>query len=158
MPKIFQDIVQISYVLNVPYIWINALRIVEDKRFGWNIESARMGNAYCQSYITIANIPAKDAFRGCFSGTETMGGKSSVPLSRRIEHDKQKISAHPDFLVRSTLDHSSFRDRSSLFGLVLGQQLKPLQKLAFCFQEGLLFNLGCTLNSVRAHLGMQFHY
>jgi hypothetical protein len=80
LPKTFQDAVIITRKLNVRYLWIDSLCIVQDDVQEWEEQSAIMGDIYSQSYLTIAAAASKDSSGGCF-------------LSRRTEtHARVKCS------------------------------------------------------------------
>jgi hypothetical protein len=66
LPKTFQDAVTISRMLNVRYLWIDSLCIVQDDVQDWEEQSAVMGDIYSQSYLTIAAAASKDSSGGCF--------------------------------------------------------------------------------------------
>ncbi|KAF4636296.1 hypothetical protein G7Y89_g1777 [Cudoniella acicularis] len=64
LPKSNQDAIRITRFLGLRYLWIDALCIIQDLESDWNIESARMGDIYKNSYCTIsASIGGEE---GCF--------------------------------------------------------------------------------------------
>ncbi|EKD17979.1 het domain containing protein [Drepanopeziza brunnea f. sp. 'multigermtubi' MB_m1] len=66
LPKTFRDAVFISRRLDVRYLWVDSLCIVQDSRSDWEKESALMGDVYGRSYLTIAARGAANANVGCF--------------------------------------------------------------------------------------------
>lgn len=66
LPKTFRDAVLISRKLGVRYLWIDSLCIIQDSKEDWENESARMGDVYAHSYLTIAARGAANAGIGCF--------------------------------------------------------------------------------------------
>jgi len=66
LPKTFQDAVIITRKLNMPYLWIDSLCIVQDDVRDWEEQSAIMGQYYSQSYLTIAAAASRDSSGGCF--------------------------------------------------------------------------------------------
>ncbi|KAE9374187.1 HET-domain-containing protein, partial [Stipitochalara longipes BDJ] len=66
LPQTFQDVITITRKLNVAYVWIDALCIVQDDEEGWNGEVSQMARIYQFSLLTVAATGAEDASRGCF--------------------------------------------------------------------------------------------
>lgn len=60
----FRDAVLISIKLNVQYIWIDSLCIIQDDHSDWEIEAKNMADIYRQSYINLAASAAHDAHGG----------------------------------------------------------------------------------------------
>lgn len=54
LPTSFQDAVYITRQLNIRYLWIDSLCIVQDDEDDWEIESAKMASVYQNAYVTIA--------------------------------------------------------------------------------------------------------
>lgn len=72
LAKNFQDAILITRFLGIRYLWIDALCILQDSVSDWEQESARMGQYYKYSWITIAAGMSED-------------GESGF-LGRRINH------------------------------------------------------------------------
>lgn len=66
LPKTFQDVITITRKLNVPYVWIDALCIIQDDEGDWNREASQMARIYQLSLLTVAATGAEDASKGCF--------------------------------------------------------------------------------------------
>ena len=54
LPTSFQDAVYITRQLNIRYLWIDSLCIIQDDEDDWEIESAKMASIYQNAYVTIA--------------------------------------------------------------------------------------------------------
>jgi hypothetical protein len=54
LPSTFQDAVYIARKLNIRYLWIDSLCIIQDDADDWEIESAKMASIYQNAYLTIA--------------------------------------------------------------------------------------------------------
>ncbi|KAI3323462.1 HET-domain-containing protein [Xylariaceae sp. AK1471] len=63
-PKTLQDAIAVCKALNVRYIWIDAICIIQDSISDWEIESSRMATVYQNAYLTIAVGTAADASEG----------------------------------------------------------------------------------------------
>jgi hypothetical protein len=66
LPTTFVHALYICWKLNIPYLWIDSLCIIQDSDSDWVKESAQMCDIYRSSYITIASSHAKDSSEGCF--------------------------------------------------------------------------------------------
>ncbi|KAK0654005.1 heterokaryon incompatibility protein-domain-containing protein [Cercophora samala] len=66
LPPTFRDAVHISRRLGIRYLWIDSLCILQDSKEDWEKESAKMGEIYKLSVLTIAARAARNAMDGCF--------------------------------------------------------------------------------------------
>ena len=66
LPKDFQDVITIARKLNVAYVWIDALCIIQDDEEDWKREVGQMARIFQLSLLTVAATGAEDASRGCF--------------------------------------------------------------------------------------------
>jgi hypothetical protein len=79
LPKLFQDAVKVTRLLNIHYLWIDSLCIIQDSHEEWSSESARMGDIYRCSFLTLYALDAANSH-------ETMLGEraSLTPDNARI--------------------------------------------------------------------------
>ncbi|CAG1977645.1 unnamed protein product [Fusarium graminearum] len=54
LPKLLQDAVALTRQLNVPYLWIDALCIIQGNKQDWEAEAPKMGEYYKNAILTIA--------------------------------------------------------------------------------------------------------
>ncbi|KAF2687503.1 HET-domain-containing protein [Lentithecium fluviatile CBS 122367] len=66
LPNTFRDAVNIVRALNLRYMWIDALCIVQDSPEDWRRESCMMSNVYRYGFINIAATGAAQSSEGCF--------------------------------------------------------------------------------------------
>lgn len=66
LPKNFRDAIQITRRLDIRYLWIDSLCIIQDSTADWNEEASKMGAIYARSVLTIAAGCGGDAESGCF--------------------------------------------------------------------------------------------
>ncbi|KAK4083841.1 uncharacterized protein Triagg1_1503 [Trichoderma aggressivum f. europaeum] len=66
LPKTFQDAVRFCLELDIPYLWIDALCIVQDDPMDWELQSAKMADIYHQSCLTLAATWSNSNSTGCF--------------------------------------------------------------------------------------------
>ncbi|KAF2809817.1 HET-domain-containing protein [Mytilinidion resinicola] len=69
LPRNFQDAITITRRLDIQYIWIDSVCIIQDDKYDWEVESAKMADIYRYSYLTIAAASSADSTGGCFSST-----------------------------------------------------------------------------------------
>ena len=66
LPKTFQDVITVTRKLNVPYVWIDSLCIIQDDEEDWAREAGQMSRIYQFSLLTVAATGAENTSRGCF--------------------------------------------------------------------------------------------
>lgn len=66
LSKTFQDAVVVTRRLEVRYLWIDSLCIIQDSAADWEHESQRMGSIYHNAYFTIAASSSIDSDGGLF--------------------------------------------------------------------------------------------
>jgi hypothetical protein len=67
LPKTFRDAINITRRLNIQYIWIDSLCIIQDSEDDWIREAASMGRIYRNCFVCIAADAATDSSGGCFT-------------------------------------------------------------------------------------------
>ena len=68
LPKTFRDAVQVCRELDIEYIWIDSLCIIQEQETqeDWAKEAPRMGLVYGNSILNISAAAAVDSTEGCF--------------------------------------------------------------------------------------------
>lgn len=66
LPKTYRDAVLIARQLNIRWLWIDSLCIVQDDDFEWRCEASKMADTYAGAYLTIAASSSKNDSSGCF--------------------------------------------------------------------------------------------
>jgi hypothetical protein len=61
LPVLFSDTVRIARRLNVRYIWIDSLCILQDSKKDWEQESAKMGNIFENAHLVISAVNCSDS-------------------------------------------------------------------------------------------------
>lgn len=56
MTKTIADAVQLTQALQIPYLWIDALCIIQDNINDWERESSRMGQVYANAFVTFCSL------------------------------------------------------------------------------------------------------
>ncbi|KAK8035585.1 heterokaryon incompatibility protein-domain-containing protein [Apiospora rasikravindrae] len=86
LPKTFQDAIRVARVLEVQYLWIDSLCIVQDDLQDWTVEAAKMADVYQGSYFTIAATSSPDGDGGLYLDSVTPATR--VDLRRAKESSK----------------------------------------------------------------------
>lgn len=66
LPRTFQDAVIVAREMNIRYLWIDSLCIIQDSINDWTKESSKMGEYYMNSLFNISAVSASDSSVGCF--------------------------------------------------------------------------------------------
>ncbi len=82
IPATFVEAMGIARAVGIPYIWIDALCIIQDDIKDWEREAAKIDMVYGGSQLTIAASDSADSSAGCFSLTTTDGRGSRDALFR----------------------------------------------------------------------------
>ncbi|KAI1390602.1 HET-domain-containing protein [Hypoxylon trugodes] len=98
LPQNFKDAIQVTRALGIPYIWIDALCIIQDSKEDWDREASKMFSVYAGASLTISALDAT-------ASTEGFLKPNRVPLAIiNDEYGVQKV--FPDineYLVRCPL-------------------------------------------------------
>ena len=54
LPRTFQDFIEIARRLEIRYVWIDSLCIIQDSGDDWEKEAAQMASIYSNAHLTIA--------------------------------------------------------------------------------------------------------
>ena len=104
LPRTFRDAIEIARALEVQYLWIDALCIIQKDEDDWQFESGRMADIYRNSYLTVAATRASSTNDGCFTTPEQGVNIGSV-MMRQINHfakvETSKDSVYFPLLARA---------------------------------------------------------
>ncbi|KAF4627528.1 hypothetical protein G7Y89_g10626 [Cudoniella acicularis] len=73
LAKNFQDAILITRLLGIRYLWIDALCILQDAKTDWELESAKMGQYYKSSWLTISAGMSSGGNEGLLAKRSTYG-------------------------------------------------------------------------------------
>lgn len=89
MSKTFQNAVHITRNIDVRYLWIDSLCIVQDDFQDWDRESPKMGYIYMNSIVNIAATSLKDGDGGCLT-TQTNRKSMRIP----VDPENASVAGH----------------------------------------------------------------
>lgn len=116
LPKTFQEAIIVALKLEVSYIWIDSLCIIQDSTADWEEQSEHMAGIYCNAHFTIAASRAKGSQDGCF----TVKPSQHIGQEFRVRDTRNESST--SVIVRKPIDHN----------------VLPLLKRGWVFQERFL--------------------
>jgi hypothetical protein len=64
LPKTIADAVRVCQAIDVHYMWVDALCILQDSREDWELECPKMSDVFANSYLTIGALDAEGAGEG----------------------------------------------------------------------------------------------
>jgi hypothetical protein len=100
MPKTFRHAVYTTRTLQVRYLWIDSLCILQDSREEWEVESSKMAEYYGNSLFTIAADDASDASEGCFRSRNPLPTK---PIEIKLKSNDIPVDKDVHHYIRHTL-------------------------------------------------------
>ena len=121
LPKTFREAVEITLALEIQYIWIDSLCIVQDDEKDWQQESTKMASIWRGATLTLSASSAENSTQGCdisdllapairFSTVPMIPGQKEAFFALRpgsINH-----IYHPS---RKTLSNAPVRSRAWIF-------------------------------------------
>jgi hypothetical protein len=75
LPKTFRDAVTFCQQLEIEYLWIDSLCIIQDDRADWEQEAEKMGSIYENAFLTLAASAAADDNGGFWFNTPSLEWK-----------------------------------------------------------------------------------
>ncbi|ETN40172.1 uncharacterized protein HMPREF1541_04448 [Cyphellophora europaea CBS 101466] len=104
LPKKFQDAVAIARWMDVNFIWIDALCIMQDSKDDWQHQANNVGDIYAGSYCNIAATNA-DQEVGCFRNRPVeIVEPYLVDDPKKASHKNSHVIGYDDFWCNSLLD------------------------------------------------------
>lgn len=126
LPPTYRDAFIVTRELNLRYIWIDSLCIIQDDNDDWQLEAARMGEIYRNAYITIAAVAASSTNDG-FLDRECPYNSVEIPFTS---------PRHPEITGHYYVSYSGrFGEQEEFFQDV---ELSEWNKRGWTFQERLL--------------------
>ncbi|KAH6949460.1 heterokaryon incompatibility protein-domain-containing protein [Fusarium avenaceum] len=129
LPLVFQDAITIARKLSIPYLWIDALCIIQDSEDDKEQEIALMKNIYASSVLTIVAASSKEVSEGIL-----------------LDRPSSNINT---FTIPFRIKDGLFGSFSfgSLAAVVYDERSEPLARRAWTLQEQLLAQRTVTFAS-----------
>jgi hypothetical protein len=131
LSKTFRHAVKIARFLEVRYVWIDSLCIVQDDDDDWKREASRMGRYYKNALLTVAAVSSSGGYTGCFVEYDPRS-ISPIPITITFPLLDSDLQHHVQSgYVRPTISWDPVDD-------TIGFQREPLWQRAWVLQERLL--------------------
>lgn len=128
LSKTFQDAVDICRRLDIAYIWIDSLCIIQDSEDDWKNQSVQMADIYENAVVTIAATKSKDGLGGCYSDRDP-GHANAQPIVEGQLYAREQMPK----LKLETIDNDQLPLLSR--GWVYQEMTLSPRVLHFCRQE-----------------------
>lgn len=126
LSKTVQDAIEITISLGIPYLWIDAICILQDCPRDKALEISRMASIYQSSHITIVAASAKNADEGFLLPREAPSPANTIPFM------------HNGFRAGTVQIRRRITNIDVLLREVPGPPLDPVDSRAWTLQEQLL--------------------
>ncbi|KAM0083587.1 hypothetical protein ACKRZS_004172 [Fusarium odoratissimum] len=127
-PKTFQEAIIVCRKLNIEYLWIDSLCIIQDDEHDWAVESPKMCDVYQNAYLAIAAAAAHNSSEGLFHQRPFSLRKSCTTASKNDDKvEEAEIFARPWSSQRHWID--------SIGDGPWCRDLNPLEKRAWTLQS-----------------------
>ncbi|KAF4634163.1 hypothetical protein G7Y89_g3947 [Cudoniella acicularis] len=80
LPQTIKDVIEVTRALGIRYLWVNALRIIQDSPDDWKAESTKTANVYDGAFLTISAALGSDVHHGLPRKTNQEESGSNVGL------------------------------------------------------------------------------
>lgn len=103
LPKSFQDAVRLTRALQVQYLWIDSLCIIQDNNQDWETEAQKMEDVFSNAYCTIAASSAESSRKG-FLGERKQRDVISIQTPSGLLHLAEPIDDFSSHVENSVLN------------------------------------------------------
>ena len=130
------DAIKITRRIDLDYVWIDSLCIIQDSADDWNREAGKMANVYAHAYVTLFADRAEDDNHGFLAPREVFSS-TSIPLRRendspvniRVRKSSTDTWKYPQgaLFTSDTKESSSLSERA----WILQERILSRRKLHF---------------------------
>ncbi|KAI1371248.1 HET-domain-containing protein [Hypoxylon crocopeplum] len=113
LTRTFVDTILIAKKLQVPFVWIDSLCIIQNSREDWEAEAAQMADVYSNAHVTLAASASSDGTQGCRipnSGQEAVWPYVDIPVIGSRKQKRYRVFSWSRVGVRS-LDNDALQTR-----------------------------------------------
>ena len=94
LPKTFQDAVEVCRLLDIPYLWIDSLCIIQTSKADWEVQGSKMHMVYSQAFLVIAADGARDSREGFLRHPNREVPSLTIPFTPSSTVHKGGVSIH----------------------------------------------------------------
>jgi hypothetical protein len=91
LPLTYLHAVEVTQTLNIKYLWIDSLCIIQDSHDDWEHESPLLGKVYQNALLTIAAGASDDISEGLFRTFDTTNDSVEIPCISDPETGQTKL-------------------------------------------------------------------
>ncbi|KAF5626206.1 het domain protein [Fusarium sp. NRRL 52700] len=132
LPQTFQDALKVARALDIPYIWIDSLCIVQDSPEDWKHEASLMAQVYANAHVTIFADAAPDSTSGFLSSPSRKAPKKFAVPCKNGQSSSGVVHIRERGFLAQQLPYHTWRSRRS------GSGQSKLSTRGWVFQERLL--------------------
>lgn len=132
-PKTFREAIEVSRNLEIRYLWIDSVCIVQDDEADWETEANRMASVYSEAVATIFADRAAHCDDGLFPTTE----EKTLSSVRVLKRKPAKLSRVDKLYVQLQVDEGVAESTENFYDLFYpaNQGVSPLAERAWALQE-----------------------
>lgn len=94
LSKTYQDVIVFARAINVRYVWIDSMCIIQDCETDWQKEAARMADYYEGSHCTVAAVGSQGSSEGLFFNRTADIVDPLIMRLERPRHPTENDTAH----------------------------------------------------------------
>ncbi|KAH7212095.1 heterokaryon incompatibility protein-domain-containing protein [Fusarium oxysporum] len=132
LPQTFEDALRVARALEIPYIWIDSLCIIQDSPADWEREASRMAQVYANAYVTIFADAAPDSISGFLSPPSRKAPQRFVVPCNNDQSGSGVVHIRERGFLAQQLPYHTWNSRRS------GSGQSKLSTRGWVFQERLL--------------------
>ncbi|RKL02350.1 hypothetical protein BFJ71_g4800 [Fusarium oxysporum] len=132
LPQTFEDALRVARALEIPYIWIDSLCIIQDSPADWEREASRMAQVYANAYMTIFADAAPDSMSGFLSPPSRKAPQRFVVPCKNDQSGSGVVHIRERGFLAQQLPYHTWNSRRS------GSGQSKLSTRGWVFQERLL--------------------
>lgn len=102
LPKTFQDAIQMTRLLGVRYLWIDALCIIQDDQSDWKRESTSMCSVFENAVFSISAVAATDTHSGTLQ--DRTPHRVKIDINGMRVGVRQKLDTLQEAMMKSRLE------------------------------------------------------
>lgn len=116
LPQVFQDAIELAYLLGIKYLWIDALCIKQDQDdlSDWEVESQKMSKVYSQAILNVAATLSQDGSESLFK-QEPWGPILPSEVELAVDGLLQKYYAFDSNIWKDEIANAPLNQRGWVF-------------------------------------------